>query len=96
MIAPDIEPGCILDPVHWLRHAIAPTNVRIAGIDDSPDRLSSESLLNALEHFAEQDDWRTVTLLEVTQYASLMGRQFERSCTCGFDPDKPPRSLPEW
>ncbi len=83
MTAPEHEPGCLLDPVHWLRHAIAATNRRISGEAISPDRLASESLLNALEHFAERPDWRTVTLLEVAQYASLMGEKFSQSCTCG-------------
>lgn len=80
-------PGCVLDPVHWLRHAIAATNLRIGGVEEAADRLSSESLLNSLEHHAEQDGWRTVTLLEITQYASLMGEKFAHMCTCGLTGD---------
>jgi len=71
-----------LDPVHWLRHAVAATNLRIAGEKRDADRLASESLQTAVEHFPEREDWRTVTLLEVAQYASLMGEKFAGHCTC--------------
>ena len=83
MTSPEHVPGCILDPVNWLRHAIAATNLRIKGEHEHPDHLSSEALQNALEHFAEQSDWRTVTLLDVAKYASLMGDKFSSDCTCG-------------
>jgi len=78
------EPGCTLDPQHWLRHALAAT-LRLldptqAG-NPAIDRLSSGAM-NGLEHFAEQSDWRTVTLLDVTQYASLLGEKFAEDCTC--------------
>lgn len=78
------EPGCVLDPVHWLRHAVAAINLQLNDpTRPNPDRLAAASLLNALEHFAEQENWRTTNLLEVAQYASLMGETFASSCTCG-------------
>ncbi len=55
---PQHEPGCTIEPVHWMRHAIAATNKRIAGDEPNADRLASESLLNALEHFLNRPDWR--------------------------------------
>ncbi len=91
------EPGCALDPVHWLRHAVAATD-HLLGTDESnaaaADRLSSAALQNALEHFAAQPEWRTVTLLEVTQYASLMGEKFADQCTCRRG--EPPRHSSVW
>ncbi len=79
------QPGCTLDPVHWLRHALAAT-LRLldptqAG-NPAIDRLSSAALMNGLEHFAEQSDWRLVTMLDVTRFASLMDDSFEEHCTC--------------
>ncbi len=68
-----------------LRHALAATD-HLLGTDENnaamADRLSSASLLNALDYYAAQPGWRTVTLLEVTQYASLMGEKFSEQCTC--------------
>lgn len=91
------DPGCVLDPVHWLRHAIEATNMRISGDEEeqaTADKLSSASLLNALEHLAEQEDWRTVTLLGLTQFVSLMGEKFPGMCTCGRD--DPPGHSRDW
>lgn len=78
-------PGCALDPVHWLRHALAATLRLLDPTQaDNPaiDRLSSAALMNGLEHFAGQSDWRLVTMLDVTRFASLMDDSFEEHCTC--------------
>ena len=98
MVTPDgHEPGCILDPVHWLRHALAATELLLGNGDehDIPhaDRLSSAALRNALATFSEREDWRTITLLEITEFASLMdGEKFSLWCTCR----KPDRHSQVW
>lgn len=90
------DPYCLQAPVHWLRHAIAATD-HLLGTDESnaamADRLSSASLQNALEHFASQPEWRTVTLLEVAQYASLLGEKFSEECTCRRGQPQPRSSV---
>jgi len=76
--------GCALDPVHWLRHALAATLRLLDPTQaDNPaiDRLSSASLMNGLEHFAGQSDWRLVTMLDITRFAFLMD-SFDEHCTC--------------
>ena len=80
-------PGCTLDAVHWLRHAIAAVG-RLASpqADEfrSVDRKSAESLADTLAHFAELDEWGTVTLREVARHANLMDDElFGSRCTCG-------------
>ena len=80
-------PGCVLDPVHWLRHAVAATGRLISLQADeyrAVDQKSAESLADALAHFAELDDWATVTLQNIAQHATLMdGERFGSMCTCG-------------
>jgi hypothetical protein len=81
-------PGCVLDPVHWLRHAVAASGRLISPENDAEhrhvDRVSAESLTDTLAHFAELDDWATVTLREVAQHATLMDdKRFGPMCTCG-------------
>jgi hypothetical protein len=83
----DHEPGCILDPVHWLRHALGAAQ-RLLAEDPEPatpylDRRAAVALLDELERHAEFDGgWRTVTLYEVTKRASLMGDLFADHCKC--------------
>jgi hypothetical protein len=81
------RPGCVLDPVHWLRHAVAAAGLlaQPAGQQDpDADRRSAEALTDALAHFAELDDWASVTLLDVTRHANLMASgRFDQMCTCG-------------
>lgn len=76
--------GCPLDPVRWLRHAIAACTQAMATGEEqaNADRLAAASLLNALEHFADRDDWSTTTLRDVANYSSLMGNKFDSWCTC--------------
>ena len=79
------EPGCVLDPVNWLLHTIEATTRLVVGEENAratADRLASASLLNALEHFARQPEWRTVSLLKITQYCNLMDAEFDVWCTC--------------
>ena len=80
-------PGCTLDAVHWLRHAIdAAGRLASPQADElrSVDRKAAESLADTLAHFAELDDWGTITLREVAQHANLMDDEsFGSRCTCG-------------
>ncbi len=68
---PRIEhaPGCVLDPVHWLRHAIAAAGRLVSPQEDDDvrhvDRWAAGLLLDTLAHFAELPDWATVTLEDV-------------------------------
>jgi len=39
--------------------------------DHSVDRISAGALTDALAHFAELDDWASVTLHDVAQHATL-------------------------
>ena len=81
-------PGCVLDPVHWLRHAIA-AGSRLAS-DDAPanlsvDRVSAEALTETLAHYAELAEWASVTLQDVARSATLMNLEiFDAQCTCGL------------
>jgi hypothetical protein len=86
---PPIEhaPGCVLDPVHWLRHAIAASG-RLAAPQgselDTVDKKSAEALADTLAHFAELDDWATVTLRDIARHATLVDEErFGAQCTCG-------------
>jgi len=83
---PEHRPGCVLDPVHWLRHATAaaghlanpPTN------DDAfVDRTAAGALADTLAHFAELEDWASVTLTDVAKHSNLVGDRFDAMCTCG-------------
>lgn len=81
------EPGCALDPVHWLRHALGAAQRLVSAEPDvevaSIDKTSAAELLNVLERYAEFDDsWRNVTLYEVARGATLMGGTFAALCTC--------------
>jgi len=80
------RPGCVLDPVHWLRHAIAAAGMLVnpRPDDHSVDRISAGALTDALAHFAELDDWASITLHGVAQHATLMNNgRFDATCTCG-------------
>jgi hypothetical protein len=82
-------PGCVLDPVHWLRHATAAAGQFVAADSDPADvpqydRVSAEALTDSLAHFAELSDWSTVTLLDLARNATLMNDgRFDQFCTCG-------------
>ena len=83
------DPGCVLDPANWLRHAVAAAAHLMASdteVASWADRQSAAALLNALELLSQQTRWRSVTLLEVTQFAPLMGATFAGLCTCGGAP----------
>ena len=79
-------PGCALDAVHWLRHAVAAAG-RLAQPhpdDYNVDRKSAEALTDALAHFSELDNWATVTLRDVAMHSTLMDEgRFGYLCTCG-------------
>lgn len=79
------EPTCPLHSVHWLRHAVAAAG-RLAQDHPDPDadRTSAMSLVDALAHFAELEDWCTVTLSDVAEHATLMNQDhFKSLCNCG-------------
>ena len=87
MVSKHHGPGCPLSQVNWLRHAIAAIQNRLGSDNDFDaafaDALSAESLLNALEHFTGSADWESVTLADVTSYASLISdARFGQTCTC--------------
>jgi hypothetical protein len=70
--------------VHWLRHtAAAAGHLATGNPDPAVDRISVESLTDTLAHFAELDDWASVTLLDVAQRATLVDDRFAHMCTCG-------------
>lgn len=76
---------CPLNSVHWLRHAIAASG-RLAQEDPTlgADRVSAMSLADAMAHFAELDDWSTITLKDIADHATLMNQErFGSQCTCG-------------
>ncbi|MFG2540700.1 type II toxin-antitoxin system Phd/YefM family antitoxin [Streptomyces sp. NPDC048511] len=79
---------CPLDSVYWLRHATAAAG-RLAQEDPDAhaDRVSAMSLTDAIAHFAEADDWDSVTLRDIAEHATLMNQvRFKPMCTCGaFD-----------
>jgi hypothetical protein len=87
--APQHKPGCVLDPVYWLRHAIAAAGMLVHPLEGDPergdeDRVSAEMLTDALAHFAELPDWASVTLQDIALYATPMNREpFNQTCTCG-------------
>jgi hypothetical protein len=87
------EAGCILDPVHWLRHAVGAANRLLSEEPDddrdSLDRISAQALLGVVERHAEfSDGWATMTLREVTEQAldTLGPDKFESLCTCKPNP----------
>ena len=69
------QPSCILRLVHSLRHATAAAG-RLASPQaderSDVDRTSAELLADTLAHFAELEDWETVTLLGVAEHATPM------------------------
>jgi hypothetical protein len=83
------QPGCPLDSVHWFRHAVAAAGCLAEDKpDDHVDRVSATSLTDTLAHFAELDDWATVTLRDIADHATLMNwelnqKRFRGMCTCG-------------
>lgn len=87
------EPGCGLDPVHFLDHAVGALERLASGSKEeaeNADRLSAASLLNGLNHFIGQPGWRTVTLLDLALFATLMDEEkFPFLCRCRRgEPDK--------
>ena len=79
------SPGCVLDPVHWLRHAVAAAGRLTNPSPDETDLVdmkSAEALCDALAYFAELDTWGSVTLLDVARRSTLMDH-FGHLCTCG-------------
>lgn len=76
----DHESACPLHPGHGLRYAVDATSRLLVGQD--ADRLSSASLLNALEYFSGRSGWEDVTLLEVAQYSNLMDDGRVGMCNC--------------
>ncbi|MFE3429780.1 hypothetical protein [Streptomyces sp. NPDC059171] len=88
-MAVEHQPGCPLDPVHWLRHAVAAAgNLAQEEPEGGLDRVSAMSLTDALAYFAELDDWATVTLKDVARHANLMDSElnqerFKSACNCG-------------
>lgn len=88
MTAPEHQPGCILDPVHWLRHAVAAAGrlVSTEQSERSPDRVSAQLLTDSLAHLAELDDWATVTLHDLARRAAAglpEPDRFSQMCSCG-------------
>jgi hypothetical protein len=86
------QTGCTLDPVHWLRHAVTAAGYLAQENPDAhADRVAVMSLTDTLAHFAELDDWATVTLRDVANHATLINQEvnqerFKHMCTCGaFD-----------
>lgn len=63
-----------------MRHAVDATSRLVAGED--ADRLSSASLLNALEYFAGRDGWEDVTLIEVARFSNLVDDRLAGMCNC--------------
>ena len=63
-----------------MRYAVDATSRLVAGED--ADRLSSASLLNALEFFAGRDGWEEVTLFEVAEYSNLIDDRLVGMCSC--------------
>ncbi len=83
---------CPLSSVHWLRHAVAAAGCLIqTNPPQHLDRTSAVSLTDTLAHFAELDDWATVTLQDVADHATLLNQKmnqerFKSWCKCGaFD-----------
>lgn len=88
-MAVEHQPGCALDPVHWLRHAAAAAGMLA---QDKPvggaDKTSAMALADGLAHFAELDSWATVTLKDLARHTNLMDSElnqerFKSACTCG-------------
>jgi hypothetical protein len=83
------QPGCVLDPVHWLRHAITAAGRLTHSPEtdrdwDFIDRVSVEFLTDPLAHFAELPDWASVTLHDVAQHATpINDGRFDEFCNCG-------------
>lgn len=82
MKARDHDADCALYPVHWMRHALAATQMAMSG-EQGADRLSASSLLNAFDHYLQQPGWESVTLDDIADYASLMdSEKFGGTCNC--------------
>lgn len=79
------QPGCPLESVYWLRHAVAAAGVLTHDQPDPlADRKSAEALTDALAHFTELSDWSTVTLKDVADQATFMNQErFAAMCECG-------------
>lgn len=82
-------PGCRLDSIHWLRHAIAAAGrlVNKANGEDDPfvDAISAGALTDTLGYFAELPGWESITLREIADSATIMPEHepFKHWCTCG-------------
>lgn len=71
----------MLDSMHWLRHAVAAAGrVSLRGARPHTDRMSVMSLTDTLAHFAELEDWDTVTLRDVANHATLMNQVGSSTC----------------
>jgi len=49
------------------------------------DRTAAGALADTLAHFAELEDWASVTLADVAKHSNLIGDRFGAMCTCGAD-----------
>jgi hypothetical protein len=83
-------PDCVLDPVHWFRHAVTAAGHLISeetSDDDKRyyDRVSAMALIGTLADIGEMSAWRAITLLEVAEHATLVhdDSRFPHHCTCG-------------
>jgi hypothetical protein len=80
------QAGCTLDPVHWLRHAIAAAGLLARPHPDDAfvDRTSAEAMTDTLAYYAQLDEWANVTLKDVAYRSTLMSDgRFDYLCTCG-------------
>jgi len=92
--APVHKPGCVLDPVHWLRHAVAAAGwlVGTEPAEDGVDQISAQLLTDSLAHFGELDDWATVTLHDLALHATAGLPEPDRFggwCSCGATGTEP-------
>jgi len=47
------------------------------------DRTAAGALADTLAHFAELEDWASVTLADVAKHCNLVGDRFDAMCSCG-------------
>lgn len=81
--------NCPLYPQHWLRQAVAGMGLALQDPPEpSADRVSAMWLADAIAHFAELNEWETVTLKDITDHVDWVEKspntEYWRSkCTCG-------------
>ena len=81
------QPGCVLHPVNWLRHAVAAAGHMAAEDLTGADRVAAAALTDALAHFAEMDSWASVTLADIAEHATLVvGPRYAAFCGCPARP----------